>query len=394
MNDFDLYLPTKVYFGRQKIKELSQVIASFGKRVLLVYGGASIQKNGILTQVIEQLNGNEIFELSGIQPNPRIEKVREGQQICKLEKIEVVLAVGGGSVMDSAKAIAASAFYEGDPWDFTRGMEQVTRALPLVVVPTLSATGSEGNGTGVLSDWENHRKQGFRSDLVRPYAAILDPGYTFSVPPFQTAAGSADILSHLLENYFDQTPGTAFQDHLAEGMMQTVLENTQRALQEPADYDARANLMWSAFWALNGLTGAGRGVAWSAHAIEHELSAYYDVTHGAGLAILTPRWMMHVLNDETKHDFARFAKEVWKLSGSDELLLAKQGIQALYQVFETWGLPLTLPEIGIDAENLEKMAQAAYEHKLKNAATYQPLSAKDIFTILEQCMQPMEFSFE
>lgn len=390
MENFVFDVPTKVYFGKGQIAQLPTALRTYGSKVLLVYGGGSIKKNGLYDQIYEVLADFDILELAGVEPNPRVATVRKGVELCRKENIEVVLAVGGGSTIDCAKAICGGVFYEGDPWDFTKDSSLITQALPLATILTLAATGSEMNWGGVLSNPETKEKLGFRGSVLIPKVSILDPTYTYSVSRYQTAAGSADILSHLLEQYFDQTPGTEIQDHLAEGLMKTVIELLPVALETPADYEARSNLMWASSWALNGLIGRGKKGAWSNHAMEHELSAYYDITHGVGLAILTPRWMMHVLNEATLPYFVRFGKNVWGLIGEDQAV-ALGGIQKLYEFFKACGIPMTLPEVGIDDSKLAEMAAQAVKHSAIATKAFVPLQAADVLEIFEASMQEMTF---
>lgn len=390
MENFVFNVPTKVYFGQGQIRHLPEALAPYGSKVLLVYGGGSIKKNGLYDQIYQVLADFEIVELPGVEPNPRIDTVRKGVDLCRKEAVEVVLAVGGGSTIDCAKAICAGVFYDGDPWDFTGDSSLITAALPLGTILTLAATGSEMNAGGVLSNPATQEKLGFGNKILIPKVSILDPTYTYTVSKYQTAAGSADILSHLMEQYFDKTPGTEIQDHLAEGLMKTVTELLPVALAEADNYDARSNLMWASSWALNGLIGRGKSGAWSNHAMEHELSAYYDITHGVGLAILTPRWMMHVLNEETLPYFVRFGKNVWGLTGEDEVV-AIGGIQKLYEFFVDCDIPMTLPQVGIDGSKLAEMATQAVKHSTIATRAFVPLKEADVLEIFEASMQEMVF---
>lgn len=390
MENFVFEVPTKVYFGKNQIEHLPEALGPYGTKVLVVYGGGSIKKSGLYKKIYDVLQDFEIVELAGVEPNPRIETVRKGVAICREENVEVVLAVGGGSTLDCAKAICGGVFYEGDPWDFTADSSVIKKALPLATILTLAATGSEMNSGGVLSNPDTQEKLGFGNKILTPKVSILDPTYTFSVPKYQTAAGSADILSHIMEQYFNKTSGTQMIDHLAEGLMKTVIELLPVALKEPNNYDARSNLMWASSWALNGLIGRGRKGAWSCHAMEHELSAYYDITHGVGLAILTPRWMLHVLNDETLPYFVRFGKNVWGLDGEDETV-ARGGIQKLYEFFKACDIPMTLPEVGIDESKLAEMAEQAVKHSVIATDAFVPLQREDVLAIFEASMEELVF---
>lgn len=386
MNNFVYDIPTKVFFGEGQIKHLPKLVDQLGKRVLLVYGGGSIKRNGLYDAIIKLLPHCEIFELSGIEPNPRIESIRKGGEMCKNHGIDLVLAVGGGSVIDASKAIAAAAKYEGDPWEFVLDRKLITDALPLISVLTLSATGSEMNFHTVITNFETKEKIGTGNYHTYPYASILDPTYTYSVPKNQTAAGTADIMSHTFENYFSSTETAYLQDRLAEDILKLCIHYLPIALEDGENYEARANLMWAATTALNGTISLGKGGAWSCHPMEHILSAYYDITHAVGLAILTPRWMAHILNDETVGRFATYAHNVWQIPyQTDEFEMARAAIEKTYQFFLDSGLPMTLPEVGIDETYLEEMAE-----KVAPLVThsYVPLNAEDILSIYQACLTP------
>lgn len=388
MNNFNFHVPTSILFGKGQVNNLPEVLNNYGQKVLLVYGGGSIKKNGVYQSVVSLLEKGQfsVTELAGVEPNPRLETVIQGAELCRKEEIEVILAVGGGSTIDCAKAIAAARFYEGNPWDFTQNRSLVGEALPLVTILTMSATGSEMNGGAVITNLATNEKLGMGGPTLLPKVSILDPTYTFSVPARQTAAGSADIFSHLIENYFSRNTSASLQDRLAEGIMKTVVKYTPIALKTPDDYDARANLMWSSSLALNGLTGKGKEGTWSCHAIEHELSAFYDITHGIGLAIVTPRWMEHVLNEQTVEQFVEFAVNVFGISREgDSFDIARQGIQALFDTFVSWGIPMTLSEVGIDESDISLLAKKAVEHSTIEQTAFVPLSATDIETILKAC---------
>ena len=393
MNQFIFQVPTAIYFGEGQLGKLNRILKPKGKNVLLVYGGGSIKKNGLYDQLITEINTDfNIFELSGVEPNPRLETVIEGAKLCHQHEIDVVLAVGGGSTIDCAKAIAAAYYYNGNPWDFTSDSRLITKALPLVTILTIAATGSEMNGNSVITNLETKEKLSFYSRYVIPEASILDPTYTFSVPSYQTMAGSADILSHLFESYFNQTVDTMVQDGIAEGLMRTVYHYTPIALENPENKGARSNLMWASSLALNGLTESGKSGGWSCHGIEHELSAYYDITHGIGLAIITPRWMKHVLNEDTAEKFAQFGHRVFDLPlEENHMETAKKAIQTVYERFESWGIPMTLKEVGIDDSLLEEMSEMAIEHKSPNVEIYVPLEKEDVLSILTESLEPMVF---
>lgn len=394
MDNFNFHVTTDIRFGKDRLAELPEVMNQFGKNVLLVYGSGSIKKIGLYDKVMEHLtaNGNHVFELPGVEPNPRVETVRKGVEICRKENIDVLLAVGGGSTIDCAKVVAAATLYEGDAWDMVLQRRKLNGpALPLVTILTLAATGSEMNSGAVISNLSTNQKLGVGSPSMLPKVSFLDPTNTFSVNKYQTAAGSADIFSHLIENYFKRTEGTDVQDSVSEGLMRSVIKNCPIALKSPEDYDARANLMWASTLALNGLTGNGKTGAWSCHPIEHELSAFYDITHGVGLAILTPRWMEYALNDETVAKFAQFAWNVWKVEERVPMLAARIGIQKTYDYFKSCDIPMTLPEVGINEEKFAIMAQQAVDHNAIKTAAYVPMDVKDVESILEACLTESSF---
>ncbi|MGG4144372.1 iron-containing alcohol dehydrogenase [Paenibacillus algorifonticola] len=362
MKDFELYNPTKLIFGAGKVQQLGELVKPYGTKVLLVYGGGSIKRSGLYDEVISQLNsiGATVHELSGVEPNPRLTTINKGIDICRSEKIEFVLAVGGGSVLDASKAIAAGALYDGDVWDFTIRKAVIQEALPIGTVLTLAATGSEMNGNAVISNWETQQKRGLGSKLVYPKFSILDPKLTFSVPKDQTANGIVDIMSHVFEQYFSLTTDTPLQERFAESILQTVIENGEKAIENGSDYDARANLLLAGTFALNGTLPIGVVTDWASHGIEHEVSAIYDIAHGAGLAIIFPNWMKHVYQERIDR-FVQYAVRVWNIdpSGKSDEEVALAGIEATRAYFTRIGEPATLGELGIGGENIDRMAAEA-----------------------------------
>ena len=381
-------IPTKLYFGKGQISHLDEILRSLGKKVLLTYGGGSIKKMGLYDTVIDILKkgGFEVTELSGIEPNPRIESVEEGVRLCKENNIDVILAVGGGSTIDCSKAIAAGVFYDGDLWDMVASYHGTLKALPLVDILTLSATGSEYDGGGVITNLKTHEKIG--NSYTYPYASICDPTYTFSVSKYQTASGTADIMSHIFEGYFSRTEDSDLSDHIAEGVLKTAIKYLPVALKEPDNYTARANLMAISSVACSGIPQYGKqDTGWPCHAMEHELSAFYDITHGIGLAILTPRWMRFILEKDPSCTwrFVRFAKNVWGLNGDDEKALAIAGIEKLEEFFAQSGIPQNLTELKITDEHFEEMAaHANYGNYLKYA--FVALTNEDIVEIYKACL--------
>ena len=383
MNNFIYNIPTKIYFGKGSIENLSG-ISALGKTVLMHYGGGSIKRNGIYDRAVEILKatGMEILELPGVEPNPRIDLIREGQTLCKEKKVDVVLAIGGGSVIDSAKVIAAGSKYEGDPWDLVLDCSKIQDALPVVTILTLSATGSEMDGIAVITNLNGKLKLGMGSDLLKPAFSILDPEYTYSVPKNQTAAGTADIMSHTFENYFNMVPNTDIQKGLCETLLRTCIKYGPVAVEDPENYEARANLMWASSLAINGMCSLGCQIPWTVHSIEHELSAFYDITHGVGLAILTPIWMEYVLNDQTLPYFVDYGINVWHLDPAlGQWEVARKAISMTREFFNKLGLPATLTEVGIDDEYFDVMAERLNGQMDQ---CFVPLSKQDIVAILNK----------
>ncbi|MDD3383659.1 MAG: iron-containing alcohol dehydrogenase [Bacilli bacterium] len=390
MNSKFVYdIPTKIYFGENQLKNLGKELSKYGKRVLLTYGGGSIKKNGLYDKVVEEIkNANlELFELSGIEPNPRVSSVNEGANICKKENIDVLLAVGGGSVIDCTKFIGAATYYNGDAWDISLGKVPVEKCLPIITVLTLAATGSEMDTGGVISNPKTKDKRGISFPVMRPKVSFLDPTNTYSVSKYQTACGSADILSHIIEVYFNLNTDLYMLDKVMEGLMKTVIKYAPIAIKEPNNYEARANLMWTSSWAINGFVNGGKRQAWSVHCIEHELSAYYDITHGLGLAILTPRWMEYVLDENTVKRFYQFGINVFDIDKSlPEMEVAKKSIEKLKDFFfETLELQSTLTKINIDKTNFKVMSEKA-EILGNTKYAFKPINAIDIENILKMCL--------
>jgi alcohol dehydrogenase YqhD (iron-dependent ADH family) len=384
MENFNYSIPTKVYFGKGQIENLGLSVKEYGNKVLIVYGGGSIKKIGLYDNMIKILNDSKIsyVELSGVEPNPRIETVREGIKICRENNVDVVLAVGGGSTIDCAKVIAAGAKYDGDAWDLVTNPEKIGDVLPIVTILTLAATGSEMDKHAVISDMNTNQKIGTGHENMKPKVSILDPEYTYSVPKNQTAAGTADIMSHIFETYFNHEKAVDIQDSTAEGLLRACIKYGKIAMEEPDNYDARANLMWASSWALNGLISYGTNAPWVVHPMEHELSAFYDITHGVGLAILTPHWMKYSLDDTTVYKFAQYGINVWGIDKNLETFeIANKAIERTAEFFKELGIPSTLREVGIEEEKLEIMSKKAMYPYLKYA--FKPLDEKDILSIFK-----------
>lgn len=389
MNSFIYDIPVKVYFGDNQLQHLGEELGKYGKRVLLTYGGGSIKRIGLYDAVMDELKkgGFEVFELSGIEPNPRIDSVRRGAQICKDEQIDVLLAVGGGSTIDATKFMAAGACVEHDPWDFLSDKwAPIEKALPIVTVLTLAATGSEMDSGGVISNPETQDKIGRLAPPMLPKASFLDPANTFTVSSYQTACGAADMLSHIIEVYFNMEPDLYMLDCFMEGIMKTIIRYAPIAMREPENYEARANLMWTSSWAINGFVNGGKQQAWSCHPMEHELSAIYDITHGLGLAILTPRWMEYCLDESTVSKYVQFGVNVFGIDPAQEpMVIAKQSIERLSEfLFKTLGLKRTFTEAGIRAEDFPVMAKKACGDGVLPG--FKPLAQQDIETIFEMCV--------
>ena len=383
MQNFDYQTPTRLIFGKGVVEKLPGVLAPIGKKVLLTYGGGSIRKIGLYQKVLELLKGFEIVELSGIQPNPKYDpSVLEGVRLCKEHKVEVILAVGGGSVLDCSKAIAAGACYDGDPWDLISYKVKAQAALPIVDIITLAATGSEYDSGGVISRTETNDKIGYMDELLFPAVSFLDPTYTFTVSRKQTAAGIADAMNHTIEQYFCED-STLLNDGFCESMLRSLMVNGRKCLENPEDYTARAEMMFCCTLGCNGILSMGNSESgWPCHGIEHALSAYYDITHGEGLAIITPPWMRHILSERTLERFVKYGVNVFGIDASlDPWEIANKAIDATYDFFKGIGIPMSLREVGIDDSRLDEMAHhIAVGEGLENA--YVPLDEKAIKEIL------------
>ena len=383
MQNFDYMTPTRLIFGKGVIAKLPEVMAKYGKKVLLTYGGGSIKRIGLYDKVKELLKDFEIIELSGIQPNPKYDpSVLEGVRLCKEHDVDVILAVGGGSVLDCSKAIATGAKYDGDPWDLISYKAFATASIPIVDIITLAATGSEYDPGGVISRTETNDKIGYVDPHNFPAVSFLDPTYTFTVSKKQTAAGCADAMNHIMEQYFCED-ATLLNDGFCEAGLKSLMINAKKCLENPEDYTARAEMMFACTLGCNGIYALGNSPSgWPCHAIEHALSAYYDITHGEGLAIITPRWMKHILNDKTVGRFVKYGVNVFGINDTlPPFEIADKAIRATYDFFESIGIPMHLREVGIDDSRIGEMAHhIAVNEGLENA--YQPLNEQDIVEIL------------
>jgi len=372
MNNFIYSIPTTAYFGKGQIKILGETIkAHGGSKVLLAYGGGSIKKNGIYAATLEQLDkaGIAYVELSGIQPNPRVESVEEGIKLYRESSCDFVLGVGGGSTLDACKAIAAGVKYDGPVADLFRGesgLSDISAAAPLATILTMAGTGSEMDMGGVITVGEDHKKKVIMHPLLNPKFSILDPEYTYTVPENQSMAGVADILCHLMEQYFTPDVNAKVQDRMNEGIMKVVLEDAPRILANPKDYDARATIMWASSMALAGfqlLLGKPM-VPFPLHGIGHELSSKYDMTHGVTLALITPAWMRHTISAAPQYVpiFAKFARNVLDVQGENDADVAERGVQKLQAFYSAIKMPANLREAGVKEEDLEAIAEKAVEN--------------------------------
>jgi len=388
MNNFIYDIPTKVYFGENQLEHLGEELNKYGKKVLLTYGGGSIKKNGLYDKIVAEIKnaGLELFELNGIDPNPRVSSVNAGADICKKEGIDVLLAVGGGSVLDCTKYIGAATYYAGDAWDILLGKTPVEKCLPVITVLTLAATGSEMDAGGVISNPDTKDKIGLIFPPMQPKVSFLDPTNTYTVSKFQTASGAADMLNHIMEVYFNMDQDLYMLDCVMEGLMKTIIKYAPIALAEPDNYEARANLMWTSSWAINGYINGGKRQAWSCHPMEHELSAIYDITHGLGLAILTPHWMEYTLDETTVSKFYQFGTNVFGIdNGMEPMEVAKRSIDLVKDfLFTKLDLKSTFTEIGIDESNFAVMAKKACMGGVLPA--FKPLNQKDIENIFKMCL--------
>lgn len=360
MDNFNFYSPTFFVFGKERENETGKYIKKFaGSKVLIHYGGGSVIKSGLLDRVKKSLGAEGInyIELGGVVPNPRSGLVYEGIMRCKEENINFILAVGGGSVIDSAKAIALGAVYDGDFWDFFTG-KPINSALPVATVLTLTAAGSEGSTGSVITHEDGMLKRAANSDLIRPAFSILNPEITCTLPPYQTACGAIDMMSHVMERYFTNTKNVEITDRMSEAVMLTIINEAPKALKNPNDYQSRANLMWAGMVAHNNLLGVGREQDWSSHQMEHELSGLYDVAHGAGLAVMFPAWMKFVMHHDILR-FAQYAVRVWgcEMDFEHPELTAKQGIERYEQFAVSIGMPIRFSQLGAKANDIPALVK-------------------------------------
>ncbi|MBK5349893.1 iron-containing alcohol dehydrogenase [Bacillus sp. TH44] len=382
MQNFVFRNPTKLIFGKGQLEQLKTEIPQFGKKVLLVYGGGSIKRNGIYDNVISILKdiNAEVFELTGVEPNPRLSTVKKGIQICKDNGVEFILAVGGGSVIDCTKAIAAGSKYDGDVWDIVTKKSFASKALPFGTVLTLAATGSEMNAGSVITNWETNEKYGWGSPVTFPQFSILDPLHTSSVPRDQTIYGMVDIMSHVLEQYFHHGMNTELQDRYCESVLRTVIETAPKLLSDLENYEHRETILYCGTMALNGILAMGVKGDWATHNIEHAVSAVHDIPHGGGLAILFPNWMKHVI-DENVSRFKQFAIRVFDVEteGKTDKEVALEGIEALRQFWTSIEAPVTLADYAIRENEIDLMADKAMAYG--EFGNFKKLNKDDVLAI-------------
>lgn len=382
MQNFNYCTPTRLIFGEGVIKDLPEVMSHYGKKILLTYGGGSIKKIGLYDKVLELLKGYEIYELPNIMPNPKYDpSVLDGVKMCKQHNIDVILSVGGGSVLDCSKAIAGGAKYDGDPWDLITYKAETKDALPIVDIITLAATGSEYDAGGVISRTETNDKTCYSDPHLYPKVSFLDPTYTFTVSKKQTSAGIADAMNHIFEQYFCED-STILNDGFMEAGLKSLMINGRKCLDNPEDYNARAEMMLVCTYGCNDIYSLGNSQSgWPCHGMEHALSAYYDITHGEGLAIITPRWMKHVLSEKTVDRFVKYGINVFGIDGSlDKMVIANKAIDETYKFFESINIPMHLKDVGIDESRIETMAKHVADNEgLENA--WAPLLQEDIAAI-------------
>lgn len=382
MQNFNYCTPTRLIFGEGAIKDLPEVMSHYGKKILLTYGGGSIKKIGLYDKVKELLEGYEIYELPNIMPNPKYDpSVLDGVKLCKEHDIDVILSVGGGSVLDCSKAIAGGAKYDGHPWDLITYKAETKDALPIVDIITLAATGSEYDAGGVISRTETNDKTCYSDPHLYPEVSFLDPTYTFTVSNKQTAAGIADAMNHIFEQYFCED-STILNDGFMEAGLKSLMINGRKCLENPEDYNARAEMMLVCTYGCNRIYCLGNSESgWPCHGMEHALSAYYDITHGEGLAIITPRWMKHILSEKTVDRFVKYGINVFGIdSNLDKMEIANKAIEKTYKFYESINIPMHLKDVGIDESRIEEMAKHVADNEgLENA--WAPLLQEDIAAI-------------
>ena len=381
MNNFVFYSPTEFVFGKATEMQVGALARKHGARkVMIVYGGGSVVRSGLLDRVKQSLQeaGIEYCLIGGVQPNPVDTKVYEGIEFCRREQADMLLPVGGGSVIDTAKAIAAGVLYEGDFWDFYIGKAKVTKALKVAVVLTIPAAGSEGSGNTVITKLDGLQKLSLRvPEVLRPVFSIMNPELTYTLPPFQTACGVADMMAHIMERYFTNTQEVEVGDRLCEGTLMAIINEAPKVMRNPEDYGARANLMWAGMIAHNGTCGVGCEEDWASHFLEHEISAIYGVTHGAGLSVIFPAWMTWMV-EHNVGKIAQYTVRVWGVPESeDKKAVALEGIGKLKAFFSSLGLPVTFKELGVENPDIDRLADSLHRNKGELVGNYVKLTKQD-----------------
>jgi len=388
MLDFTYYTPTKVFFGKGKHKQVGEIIKSYGwRKIMLQYGKGSIKENGVYDEVMESLNnaGIEVVEKGGVEPNPKLSFVYEAIELAKKEKVEMILAVGGGSVIDSSKYTAAGVANECDVWDFPTRKSVPENGLPVGCILTLSAAGSEMSSSAVISNTELNMKRGFNSDFNRCRFAICNPELTYTVGKYQTGCGVVDIMAHTMERYFSVCEPTFLTDSIAESVLKSVIRCGKILMKNPENYEARAEMMWASSLSHNGLTGCGRDEYLAVHQLEHALSGEFDkIAHGAGLSVLFPAWARYVYKYNTER-FAQFARNVWEVTEKDDNIAAITGIDKMENFFAEIGMPVRLREFDIPGDSAENLAQLCTFGKTRTIKSYKELDFEDIKNIFESC---------
>lgn len=386
MLNFEFENRTKIIFGKKVEEQVGALVSANAKKVLLHYGGGSIKKSGLYDRVVNSLQeaGVEYVELGGVVANPRVSLVREGIKLCREEQVDFILAVGGGSVIDSAKGIAAGFYYQGDVWELYMREGTFDECLPIGVVLTIPAAGSESSGGSVVTNEDGLWKRDIGSLNLRPVFALLNPELTYTLPNYQTACGISDMLAHVMERYFTRVIKVDLTDRLAEAIMKSVIKQAHIINQSPDDYDARAEIMWAGTLAHNDLVGTGRQGDWASHGIEHELSGIYDIAHGAGLSIVFPAWMKHVYKSDIPR-FAQFANRVFDIEINTMNLeeTAIKGIEAMENFYGLIGMPTRLSQVNIDETRFNEMANKATNDGTTTMGSFVPLTKADIMAIFE-----------
>ena len=388
MLDFTYYTPTKVHFGKGKHKEVGKIIKEYGfKTIMMQYGQSSIKKSGLYDEVMASLSesGIKVIEMGGVEPNPKLSFVREAIKVARENDVELILAVGGGSVLDSSKYTATGAKYDGDVWDFPTRKATPKAGIPVGCILTIAAAGSEMSSSAVVTNMELNMKRGYNSDFNRPLFAICNPELTYSVSPFQTACGIVDIMAHTMERYFIDCEPTDITDRIAESVLKAVISAGKVLMENPCNYDARANMMWASSVSHNGLTGCGRDNSLAVHQLEHALSGEYDhIAHGAGLAVLFPAWARYVYNKKPER-FAQFARRVWDVEEKDDLKASLMGIEKMEKYFRFIGMPLSLREFDIPKDSIPRLADLCTFGKTRTIKSYIDLDYETVSDIFNSC---------